>query len=157
MAPDPHHVQRQLIASRMNDRDMTNEQIADMVGVKVRTIQRWRQQGFDGRDERGRPIEHDISLIAPLLRDYIRDHNDTIQKELRDHLTDEYGLAVSRQTVGRILKKDDITNKKLVYSYGECTQQATDSFKQTVQQFNGTLLDRADCPFVIWQRVEISV
>ncbi len=109
---------------------LTQKKIANLCLRNERTIRRWKNEPLYKRKHKtGRkakiPFKDFVSLMSHILQG-----NNLTQQEMANYLLKEKGLSVSQQAVSRMLKKYDITHKKITYHSADQLR-----FKKGIKQF----------------------
>jgi len=109
---------------------LTQKKIANLCLRNERTIRRWKTKPLYKRKQKtGRkakiPFKDFVSLMAHILQG-----NNLTQQEMANYLLKEKGLSVSQQAVSRMIKKHDITHKKITYHSADQLR-----YKKKIKQF----------------------
>lgn len=114
--PLPEALRQRIVDAKKNG-EGTNEELAErfMVG-RASVIRAWRAYRDTGSVahppyRRGTKPRIDEDTLD-VLKFLVRESPDATLPELADMLEHETGVAVSRQTIGRVLKLEGITRKK---------------------------------------------
>lgn len=95
----------------------TQNEITNLYPLSERTLRRWGRNNGLPKKKPGRKSKINEEA-KKLLLDYIKVNNTKTQSEMSDYLQ-QVGLKVSQPTVSRLLKKENITRKKVAYRYSE--------------------------------------
>jgi transposase len=110
----------------------TQQEIGDIFGVDERTVRNWKKENTS-KGKRGRKNKMSWkSLVALLLHLYSENRNLT-QQEMADYISQQIGQKISRYAVIRILKKYNITYKKLTYHYTQLDGEKAKAFNEEIK------------------------
>lgn len=103
---------------RVQSENITQKQLASILGVSERTVRRWKSPTKQTLKKRGRKLKIGGEVWECLIK-YLMQNNTCTQQNLVNYLWEQAGCAVSRSTISRTLKRENITYKKLTPYYLE--------------------------------------
>lgn len=137
------------IAKKLNDRGASARVIAQTLDVSTRTVKRWRRESFRAALPLGRPIEHEVDDVAPLMREFLRENMNATIDDIRTYLLQHHNVNCGRSTISRILQKDAITHKKSTYTFSECNNANVAGFKERLADHEGTIYALDEAAFML--------
>jgi transposase len=147
---DKHDQRRtRAIAKKLNEQGSSARTIAQALDVSARTVKRWRHEGFREAKPLGRPIEHEVDDVAPLIREFLRENMNATIDQIREYLREDHAVDCGRSTISRLLQKDAVTHKKSTYTFSECTNQPVADFKQRLATHEGTIYALDEAAFML--------
>lgn len=102
------------LALDRNDEGLSTAQIADILRVSQRTIQRWIQKGRTQLPKRiPRPKSRRLTVQQGKgVLKFIEDNAGVFLDQVKDFVSETYGVSISSSTASRILSKNDVTRKR---------------------------------------------
>jgi len=108
------------------------QKVANFADKSERTIYRWIKATDQPKQKEGPKFKVVGQELESLLA-YVLENNTKTQSEIADYVARQMNISVSRQTIGRILQRHDITRKKITYHYFEQSEEKINEFKRKIK------------------------
>ena len=126
---------------QLKQKGITQKAMSVIFGITPQTMTRWKKQKKPAPRERKRKPKS-YGNIPKLLKFCISKNIATRQWEMVNYVLKETGQLISQQTISRILRKSNITYKKLTYHYIQLEEEKAKAFNEEIKPL------LAECSFV---------
>ena len=116
----------------LHTQDFTWKELALAYGKNERTVYRWLKPSTEPLRKRGvKPIV--TNEIASLVRSYTLENTTKTQQEITDYICKKLNISISRPSITILLKKLDITRKKLTNHYNQLDEAKAKEFNEEIK------------------------
>jgi len=121
------------VAIRLKNHGIKNKEAAEVIGVSVRSIQRWRNERVDSNETKtkGRPSKLSNGFLTKIINALKQEPSMTLEQMVAFAMEEE-GVACSTKTMSRFMKLNKISRKKISYTYQESNEEEVLQFKSII-------------------------